>query len=91
MPLTVPGHHPLRGGVISFHHPDVHPHDLGTVLDRYGVAVRTGHHCTMPLMRTLGVVATARASFSVYNTEEEVDVLVDALKETLRYFTDGAR
>ena len=81
----------LRGGVISFHHPDIHPHDLGTVLDRQGVAVRTGHHCTMPLMRTLGVAATARASFYIYNSEDEVDLLVDALKETLRYFTDGPK
>ena len=80
-----------RGGIVSFHSDDVHPHDLGTVLDRQGIAIRTGHHCTMPLMGRLGVVATARASFYVYNTEEEVDLLVDGLKETLRYFADGAR
>ena len=80
-----------RGGIVSFHSDDVHPHDLGTVLDRQGVAIRTGHHCTMPLMGKLGVVATARASFYVYNTEEEVDLLVDGLKEALRYFADGAR
>ena len=80
-----------RGGIISFHTADVHPHDLGTVLDREGIAIRTGHHCTMPLVRSLGVAATARASFYIYNTEEEVDKLVDALKEALRYFTDGAR
>jgi cysteine desulfurase/selenocysteine lyase len=81
----------FRGGIIPFHHPDVHPHDLGTVLDRQGIAIRTGHHCTMPLMRTMGVVATARASFYVYNTEEEVDLLVDGLKEALRYFAHGAK
>ena len=80
-----------RGGIISFHSDEVHPHDLGTVLDRQGIAVRTGHHCTMPLMGKLGVVATARASFYVYNSEEEVDLLVDGLKEALRYFADGAR
>ena len=80
-----------QGGIISFHNSDVHPHDLGTVLDRQGIAVRTGHHCTMPLMRTLGVAATARASFYLYNTEEEVDTLVDGIKEALRYFSDGSR
>ena len=75
-----------QGGIISFHHPDVHPHDLGTVLDRRGIAIRTGHHCAMPMVRSLGVSATARASMYLYNTEEEVDMLVDALKEALRYF-----
>ena len=81
----------FRGGIIPFHHPDVHPHDLGTVLDRQGIAIRTGHHCTMPLMRQMGIVATARASFYVYNTEEEIDMLVDGLKEALRYFAHGAQ
>ena len=79
----------VRGGVISLYSSDVHPHDLGTFLDREGVAVRTGHHCTMPLMRTLGVPATTRASFYLYNTEDEVDALVDALKQALRYFAHG--
>ncbi len=76
----------MRGGIVSFHHPDVHPHDLGTVLDRQGIAIRTGHHCAMPMVQSLGVAATARASMYLYNTEEEVDMLVDALKEALRYF-----
>ena len=80
-----------RGGIISFHSDIVHPHDLGTFLDRDGIAVRTGHHCTMPLMRELGVVATARASYYLYNTEEEIDALVDSVKRALRYFSDGAR
>jgi cysteine desulfurase/selenocysteine lyase len=80
-----------RGGILSFHTEAVHPHDLGTFLDRDGIAVRTGHHCTMPLMRSLGVIASARASFYLYNTEEEVDALVDSLKRALRYFTDGAK
>ena len=77
-----------RGGIISFHSDIVHPHDLGTFLDRDGIAVRTGHHCTMPLMRELGVVATARASFYLYNTEEEIDALVDSVKRALMYFSD---
>lgn len=79
----------VRGGIVSFHSDDVHPHDLGTVLDQLGIAIRTGHHCAMPLMRTLGVAATGRASFYIYNTEEEVDQLVDGLKEALRYFAHG--
>jgi cysteine desulfurase/selenocysteine lyase len=75
-----------RGGVVSFNFGDLHPHDVGTVLDRHGVAIRAGHHCTQPLMRTLGITGTARASFYLYNTEEEVDVLVDALKAARDFF-----
>ena len=70
-----------RGGVISFNLPEIHPHDLGTLLDYYGVAIRTGHHCNQPLMRRLGVAGTARASFYVYNTLEEVDILVEAIRQ----------
>ena len=81
----------LRGGVVSFYASDIHPHDLGTFLDRRGIAVRTGHHCTMPVMGRLGVPATARASFYIYNTEDEVDLLVDSLKDALRYFGNGPR
>lgn len=80
-----------QGGIVSFHHPDVHPHDLGTMLDRRGIAIRTGHHCAMPMVQSLGVPATARASVYLYNTEQEIDMLVDALKEALRYFGNGAR
>ncbi len=69
----------LRGGAVSFWHKDVHPHDLATILDREGVAIRAGHHCAQPLMRRLGVPATARASFYVYNRPDEVDALVAAL------------
>ena len=80
-----------RGGVLSFHSGELHPHDLGTFLDRSGVAIRTGHHCTMPLMRSLGIVATARASFYLYNTEEEIDRLAEAVRDALRYFGDGGQ
>lgn len=79
----------MRGGIISFYSEIAHPHDLGTFLDRDGIAVRTGHHCTMPLMRELGVVATARSSHYLYNTEDEIDALVDSVKRALRYFSDG--
>ncbi|HKZ50960.1 MAG TPA: cysteine desulfurase, partial [Dehalococcoidia bacterium] len=80
-----------RGGVLSFNYADIHPHDLGTILDRQGVAVRAGHHCAMPLMRRLGVVATTRASFYVYTTKEEVDALAQALRKARAYFGHVAR
>jgi cysteine desulfurase/selenocysteine lyase len=70
-----------RGGVLSLAYRDVHPHDLAQVLDQAGVAVRAGHHCAKPLMRRLGVNATARASVYLYNDESDVDALVDALAE----------
>jgi len=68
-----------KASALSFTFGDVHPHDLGTIIDHYGVAIRTGHHCTMPLMQFYGVPATARASFGMYNTQAEVDVFIDAL------------
>ena len=70
-----------RGGVLSLAYRDIHPHDLAQVLDQKGVCVRAGHHCAKPLMRRMGVTATARASFYVYNDESDVDILADALAE----------
>ncbi len=75
-----------KAGVISFTLGDIHPHDLGTIVDHYGVALRTGHHCTMPVMQFFGVPATARASFGLYNTAGEVDVLADALEQARAMF-----
>ena len=75
-----------RGGVISFNFPDVHPHDVGTIMDRQGVAIRAGHHCNMPLMKRLGVSGTVRASFYIYNTPEEVDLLLEALNGVRPFF-----
>ena len=75
-----------RAGVISFALGDVHPHDVAAILDGANVAVRAGHHCCQPLMRELGVVATTRASFYVYNTPEDVDRLVAGLHEVNRIF-----
>jgi cysteine desulfurase / selenocysteine lyase len=75
-----------RGGVIPFNVPGVHPHDVAQVLDRSGVAVRAGHHCTMPLHERLDLAATARASFNVYSTRADVDALVSGLKEVYRLF-----
>ena len=76
----------LRGGVVSFGLDGVHPHDIGQVLDSHGVAIRAGHHCAQPVMRKLDVAATARASFYLYNTREEVDVLEAAVRETSDFF-----
>ncbi len=76
-----------RGGVISFYHQDIHPHDLGTALDQRGIAIRTGHHCAMPLVRSYDIVAAARISFYIYNTFEEIDIFISSLKEIEGYFT----
>jgi cysteine desulfurase / selenocysteine lyase len=76
----------LRGGVIPFNLPGIHPHDVAQVLDRFGIAIRAGHHCTMPLHDRLDLAATARASFSVYTTTEDIDALVAGLLEVQRVF-----
>jgi cysteine desulfurase/selenocysteine lyase len=76
----------VRGGVMSFAFRGIHPHDLSQVLDQHGVCVRPGHHCAKPLMRVLGVGATARASWYVYNDEADVDALADALDDAGRFF-----
>jgi cysteine desulfurase / selenocysteine lyase len=77
-----------RAGLVTFNIADVHPHDVATVLDTEGIAVRAGHHCAQPLMKWLNVSATARASFYLYNTEEDIDKLVEALIKTKEYFSD---
>ncbi|WP_163526751.1 cysteine desulfurase [Halobacillus ihumii] len=77
-----------RAGLITFNLSDVHPHDLATVLDAEGIAVRAGHHCAQPLMKWLEVSATARASFYLYNTEEDIDRFVQGLQTTKEYFGD---
>jgi cysteine desulfurase / selenocysteine lyase len=77
-----------RAGLITFNLNDVHPHDVATVLDAEGIAVRAGHHCAQPLMRWLKASATARASFYLYNTEEDIDKLVEGLVKTKEYFSD---
>ncbi len=74
-----------KSGVMSFVLEGVHPHDLGTLLDKQGVAIRTGHHCTQPLMKRFGITACARASFTFYNTKAEVDTLVNAIKKAKEF------
>ena len=75
-----------KGGVVAFNIEDIHPHDLGTVLDRHGVAIRAGHHCAQPLMKRLDVVATGRASFYVYNEATEFDALIEGIEAAARLF-----
>ncbi len=75
-----------RGGLVSFAFPDLHAHDVVTFADEDGIALRGGHHCNQPLMRKLGLTSTTRASFYVYNTAEEIDVLVASLRRTLKFF-----
>lgn len=77
-----------RAGVVTFNLEDVHPHDVATVLDAEGIAVRAGHHCAQPLMRWLKASATARASFYLYNTEDDIDRLVEGLVKTKEYFSN---
>jgi cysteine desulfurase/selenocysteine lyase len=76
----------IRGGVAAFNLDEVHPHDMATILDQEGLCIRAGHHCAQPLMRVLGVPATARASFYVYNTPDEIDALVEALDKAKGWF-----
>ncbi len=84
--LRIIGTAEQKAGVISFLLGDIHPHDLGTIIDHHGIALRTGHHCAMPVMQFFGVPATARVSFGLYNTLEEVDVLVAALLQVREMF-----
>ena len=80
------GHQPQGDAVISFRVGNIHHLDLGTLLDRLGIAVRTGHHCAEPLMRRLGVEGTVRASFALYNTRAEVDALVAGIERVRKMF-----
>jgi len=75
-----------RGGVISFNYGEIHPHDIGTLLDQEGIAIRAGHHCCQPLMRDLGISGTARASFYIYNDKDDVDALMQALRKAATVF-----
>lgn len=78
----------MRGGVISFEVEGIHPHDLGQALDQFGIAVRTGHHCAWPLMRRFKSVATTRASFYLYNDNQDVDDLIDGVNRARKYFLE---
>ncbi len=88
--LRIYGPREGRAGVISFTYKDIHPHDLATILDHRGIAIRAGHHCNQPLMKHLGVDATARASLYLYNTREEIDALCDGILLSARVFGESA-
>jgi cysteine desulfurase/selenocysteine lyase len=77
---------PRKAAVVSFVMDGVHPHDIGTILDSCGVAIRTGHHCAMPVMEYYGLAATARASFACYNNEADVEQLIGALHKVREVF-----
>jgi cysteine desulfurase/selenocysteine lyase len=84
--LRLTGTAPEKVGILAFLLDGIHPHDIGTILDRAGVAIRVGHHCCQPLMARLGVPATARASLALYNTRDEIDALTKALHEVRELF-----
>jgi cysteine desulfurase/selenocysteine lyase len=84
--MRIYGNAPHKSSIISFLVNDIHPFDMGTLLDRLGIAVRTGHHCAMPLMSVLGIDGSVRASFAFYNTREEVDALVAGIERVITMF-----
>jgi cysteine desulfurase/selenocysteine lyase len=84
--LTIIGTAPDKAGIVSFVMDEAHAHDIGTIVDRAGVAIRAGHHCAQPLMDRFGLSSTARASFGLYNTRDEVDRLADALQAVKEIF-----
>ena len=79
-----------KGGIISFTIDDVHPHDIATILDSYGVAIRSGHHCAQPLMKYLNLPATSRLSFYFYNTKEDVDQFIDGILKVRKWLGYGS-
>jgi cysteine desulfurase/selenocysteine lyase len=85
--LRIVGNAPQKASIVSFLLDEIHPHDIGTLLDQQGIAIRTGHHCAQPLMDRYQIPATARASFAAYNTKEEIDKLVDGLRTVIRLFS----
>jgi cysteine desulfurase/selenocysteine lyase len=84
--LTIIGDAEEKGAILSFVLDKIHPHDIGTMLDSLGIAIRAGHHCAMPVMEFYGVPATARASFAMYNTKQEIDVLIEGIKSLIKVF-----
>ena len=85
--VKIIGNSNKKASVISFVIDDVHPHDIGTIMDKLGIAIRAGHHCTQPIMDFYDIPATARASFAIYNTKEDVDKLVEAIEKTKEVFS----
>jgi cysteine desulfurase/selenocysteine lyase len=79
--LKIYGTTAQKTSVVSFNIEGIHPYDIGTIIDKLGIAVRTGHHCAQPIMNYFGIPGTVRASFSFYNTKEEIDIFVEAVKK----------
>ena len=84
--VKIIGHSNDKGAILSFVIDNIHPNDIGMILDQFNVAIRTGHHCAQPLLKKLNINATARASFGIYNTKDDVDKFIDAIKETKKFF-----
>ena len=84
--VKIIGHSNDKGAILSFTIDNIHPNDIGMILDQFNVAIRTGHHCAQPLLKKLNLTATARASFGIYNTKNDVDQFIDAIKETKKFF-----
>jgi cysteine desulfurase/selenocysteine lyase len=84
--LNITGNSAHKTGVISFNIGDIHPYDAGTIIDKYGIAVRTGHHCAQPVMDNFGIPGTVRASLAMYNTREELDLLAEAIQQVIKMF-----
>ena len=84
--VTVIGNSSEKASVLSFVIDKIHPHDIGTIMDKHGVAIRTGHHCTQPIMDFYEISATARASFGIYNSKEDVDKMIYSIKKTIEVF-----
>ena len=85
--LRIIGTSPRKAGILSFVIDNIHPHDIGTILDAEGVAIRTGHHCAQPVMQRFQIPATARASLAMYNTTEDIDALVKAIDRVIEVFS----
>lgn len=79
-----------KGGIISFTMGDIHPHDIASILDSYGIAIRAGHHCAQPLMRYLNIPATSRISFYLYNTKDDIDQFIEGIKNVRKWFGYGS-
>ena len=84
--VNIIGHSSQKGAILSFTIDNIHPNDIGMILDQHNVAIRAGHHCAQPLMKKLNLKAIARVSFGIYNTKDDVDSFIDAIKETIKFF-----
>jgi cysteine desulfurase/selenocysteine lyase len=82
--VCIYGEAPQKTAVVSFNVNEIHPYDIGSILDKFGIAVRTGHHCAQPIMDFYKIPGTVRASFSFYNTKEEIDMMIKALKRAIQ-------